>query len=415
MYNTTLVNNEHTRKRYDEFHKVQTYKRYRNQFVIPTQFDPRNSWKTYLSPIKNQNDCGSCYAFAISSALSDRIALLTSNQLKVTLTATNIVVCPLPEKGQDLFLSLFVQSKIDKTKRLAYERAAQQQHGCQGNNLLDPCMFVYYVGCTLTSCEPETLLNRFELPTCEEIEDTLNDLQFNGCYNTNKAQRDFRILYLYCIDKDHPDNISYEIYKYGPVVSGYIIFDDFYDYAEQLKTNPTYIYTHPKRNTSSLGGHAIVICGWGKTMQDGREIEYWLIRNSWGDKFGDKGYFRMEKWLPECMLEDNVVSFIPDLPNTQDLDLPIPNNPVFNNYTEFQLRQKYIVDPLTFYSDSTIKAINDKLLYGSSQPIYIPEYLPTIDDKFNVGSIRNYRGMYILLIVVILLLIGLNVYKFKHK
>jgi len=46
--------------------------------------------------------------------------------------------------------------------------------------------------------------------------------------------------------------------------------------------------------------HAVAMVGWGKTP-DGRE--YWILRNSWGESWGENGYFRLEMGTNACRLE----------------------------------------------------------------------------------------------------------------
>lgn len=38
--------------------------------------------------------------------------------------------------------------------------------------------------------------------------------------------------------------------------------------------------------------HAVVMVGYGTDEQYG---DYWLIRNSWGTKFGENGYIRLKR------------------------------------------------------------------------------------------------------------------------
>ena len=45
--------------------------------------------------------------------------------------------------------------------------------------------------------------------------------------------------------------------------------------------------------------HGVVIVGYG-TMDS---IDYWIIRNSWGDWWGDKGYVKMRRGVNQCRIE----------------------------------------------------------------------------------------------------------------
>lgn len=56
-----------------------------------------------------------------------------------------------------------------------------------------------------------------------------------------------------------------------------------------------------------MGGHAIKIVGWGK--QD--DIDYWIIENSWGEQWGEKGYFRIK--FGECNVDMIITAGLADL------------------------------------------------------------------------------------------------------
>lgn len=82
---------------------------------------------------------------------------------------------------------------------------------------------------------------------------------------------------------DHIFAVKSEISTRGPVTAGIaghhlknytggIIFDD-----ESLRD------LHPT--------HEVSIIGWGKDSKTG--VEYWIIRNSWGEYWGEMSFFRL--------------------------------------------------------------------------------------------------------------------------
>lgn len=57
-----------------------------------------------------------------------------------------------------------------------------------------------------------------------------------------------------------------------------------------------------------MGGHAVKIIGWGKKEED----EYWLIANSWGNNWGEDGFFRIE--IGNCCdFETEAIAATPNL------------------------------------------------------------------------------------------------------
>ena len=54
-----------------------------------------------------------------------------------------------------------------------------------------------------------------------------------------------------------------------------------------------------------MGGHAVVIVGWGKEGS----VEYWIAQNSWAASWGEKGYFRVK--FGECGFDSNAYAGVP--------------------------------------------------------------------------------------------------------
>ena len=70
--------------------------------ALPKEFDWRNiGGKDYLSPVRNQRSCGSCYAFATMAMFESRIRVLTNNTKTPVLSTQDIVSCSEYSQGCD--------------------------------------------------------------------------------------------------------------------------------------------------------------------------------------------------------------------------------------------------------------------------------------------------------------------------
>ncbi len=49
---------------------------------VPATFDARDKWSTCINPIRNQQQCGSCWAFGSSEAFSDRACIKSSGAVR---------------------------------------------------------------------------------------------------------------------------------------------------------------------------------------------------------------------------------------------------------------------------------------------------------------------------------------------
>jgi len=61
--------------------------------ALPTSFDARTQWGNCIHPVMNQANCGSCWAFSASEALSDRFCIKTNKTVNVVLSPQNMVSC----------------------------------------------------------------------------------------------------------------------------------------------------------------------------------------------------------------------------------------------------------------------------------------------------------------------------------
>ena len=78
-----------------------------------------------------------------------------------------------------------------------------------------------------------------------------------------------------------------------PVVIGFDVYSSF------LKITNNGIMTYPnKRKEKLLGGHAVLIVGYDL------ENQHYIVRNSWGTNWGDRGYF----YMPFEVIQDTSMS-----------------------------------------------------------------------------------------------------------
>ena len=69
-----------------------------------------------------------------------------------------------------------------------------------------------------------------------------------------------------------------ELLQTGPVLTTMTVYDDFMYYTSG-------VYKHVTGD--ALGGHAIAIVGYDD------EGKYWIVKNSWGEDWGENGFFRI--------------------------------------------------------------------------------------------------------------------------
>jgi C1A family cysteine protease len=68
-----------------------------------------------------------------------------------------------------------------------------------------------------------------------------------------------------------------------PFIVGISVYASF----ESQSVAKTGIVPMPGPKDFLLGGHAVLVCGYNDNLINGM----WIVRNSWGSSWGDKGYF----------------------------------------------------------------------------------------------------------------------------
>lgn len=254
-----------------------------SSFSYPNSLDWRNNNGNWVTPIKNQGGCGSCWAYSAAGVIESRI---------------NIAL-----KNPDYDLDLSEQDLIS---------CSGAGNCIDGGNYGPAIAYTKSNGIVRESCFPYS---------------ASDSLCSNKC--SNWQNEIVNVLDYYSVSG--PSAIKQAIKDYGPVTVYMAVYEDFYDY-----TNGVYSWAYG----NYTGMHAIDIVGYDDTQQ------YWIVKNSWGTGWGESGFFRINysedildyySWDPslvgEFFLDDSYVITSTDLDN-DGIDDGTDNCPFVNNPTQ---------------------------------------------------------------------------------
>ncbi|XP_028966631.1 cathepsin L [Galendromus occidentalis] len=187
----------------------------------------------YVTPVKNQGNCGSCWAFSATGAVEGQHFKATGRL--ESLSEQNLVDCVKESKGCDGGF---------------FEQAFQYIKDNGGINTEDSYPYEAFDG------------------SCRFREDSIG-ATVSG-YQT--------------IPKGSEADLQKAVSTIGPIsVAIDVSNPSFQNYREG-------VYYEPSCSSSNLD-HAVLVVGYGS---DGGE-DYWLVKNSWGTSFGEQGYVRMAR------------------------------------------------------------------------------------------------------------------------
>ena len=228
-------------------------------YSYPPSWDWRNAEYNgivgnWMTSVKSQGNCGSCWDFAAMGALEAIINIREGYpDIDIDLSEQYLLSCP-PDSG-----------------------------GCQGWNAYYAYKYIYEHGGALPEdCFPYAAND--EIPCdekCEDWREKLIPIKSYGWYR-NPGR----------------DAIKSMVYNHGPVVASMEVYEDFFNYGGG-------IYRH--KYGSYVGGHQVVIVGYNDNQQ------CWICKNSWGKYWGEDGYFRIA--YGECGIESSIV-YVDYNPNT---------------------------------------------------------------------------------------------------
>lgn len=269
------------RSYYYDSHKI-------NEYIpnnLPEEFDSRKKWHTCasISSVKDQANCGSCWAVSAASVMSDRLCIESKHKIHVNLSAEALMTCCSACTGGG--------------------------NGCDGGYLGQP--WIYFKkhglvtggdygsreGCQPYSIAPCPCQTEAEAPHCKKKSCTNKHYEKTYKNDLHKGKSHYAL----------PQNetlIRADIFKHGPAVAGFEVYHDFMFYKRG-------VYKHTKGQY--LGLHAVRVLGWGVE----NNTPYWLVANSWNTTWGDNGLFKIVRGENHCGFED---SFVAGIPSTKKLN-----------------------------------------------------------------------------------------------
>jgi len=213
---------------------------------LPRHFDWRDvNGDNYVTSVKNQRSCGSCWAFATTGPIESHIRI--------------------QEEWPAMDINLSEQFLVSCCSLVGC-------NGCNGGFTTSSFEFAKDHGLVDEDCFGYALSGQDSVPCndkCADWEDrlfTIDRWDLIGEGVIGQVLPD-------------PEDIM-EALQIGPVGSGLLIYDDFYSYEGGIYMPVSVV---PR------GAHAVTIVGYDADQ------EYWIIKNSWGESWGEDGFARM-KW-----------------------------------------------------------------------------------------------------------------------
>lgn len=222
---------------------------------LPANFDAREKWPQCetIKQIYDQGSCGSCWAFGVASTASDRTCI---------------------------HKNIHVHLSEEDFECMKYDV-------CSGGFPEEGFLYWYSEGLVTDKCKPYDV-NQLKRNTCEQ-----KCFDENMCYTEDKHYAET----VYRLEND-VNCIKSELVEYGPVEAIFVIFEDFLKYGGG-------IYEHTFGDV--IGRHSVRVIGYGVE----NDKEYWLVANSWGELFGEKGYFKIKMKQEDVEFENYILSGLP--------------------------------------------------------------------------------------------------------
>lgn len=373
--------------------------------ILPETFNWRHENSDVLKP-QNQMVCGSCWAIATASAVSDAFTISNLVDWKPKLSTTWILSC-YPQNQCSGGNPSILLGNI-------------QAEGIAGDSCVD------YSWCSRNgNCNGKGerhFTEGFEMssliPPC-------------GCYDPG---RDTHYIYkienaqqLYIgapgVNKDNIASIvKKHIYQHGPILAGFIVYKNFINadfvdglYVERMHHEKDKVIFRDNTEDDYVGSHLICILGWGvqKNVQisetEKTDVPFWYCRNSWGEKWNGDGYFKMPMYPYNKIVQfEKQVTIISDDGTQQQgggiLTFTVNTKPETYTFEQIPVSYKNNLEQ----SDDFYKKENKPNKRSSSNKKVLPN---DSEPSNNTSSLKSSRFRYITMIILAVALLYIFLYR----
>lgn len=292
-----------------------------------------------LTPTRDQGHCGSCWAFAITSSIADRIKI--KGGPSVPLSVQNLLEC----FGRN----------------------------CDGADIDE----------ALTKLPDHTLIPEAEAPYLQiaggEVSGQCNSSP-KSYYASIPSQDTYQ---LEGSGRDLIRNMKAHVYHDGPIIAAmFSVYQDIIHYDGVSVYNPA-------PGQKALGGHAVEIIGWGKN-EDG--VEYWICRNSWGSGWpaahlpGEGvGWFYIKMGVNACDIEQSAYACIPTAVDAKDAPNISENDRFSSDSSGIPVPQPSSQPSQPSQPSSHSEDYSGPVV-SPSEPVHPPVQPPTVKHRWNLTS-----------------------------
>ena len=213
--------------------------------AAPASWDWRE--KGLVGPVKDQGQCGSCWAFGTVANLEG--LYYKAKGVMVQMSEQMLVDCDTYDKGCNGGLEQRAFTWISENGGSIMKQADYPYKGYQGTCKSNPSKFV--------------------------------DMIVTGYIKLGSSS--------YELEPIDEEQIKEFLYETGPICAGIN--------GDHLKYYSSGIFDKSSTQCPSSGiNHAVTIVGYGAASGK----DYWIVRNSWGSNWGENGYFRIVRGTGCC-------------------------------------------------------------------------------------------------------------------